>query len=80
MELGAAVPRTPSLDLKGSRVRALFEILLSRLAIDACDACDSSCTMATFTRISDEETPSITIHPDHKISKINDNIYGGFTE
>jgi alpha-N-arabinofuranosidase len=36
--------------------------------------------MATFTRISEEETPSITIHPDHRISKINDNIYGGFTE
>ena len=36
--------------------------------------------MASFTRISDDETPSIIVHPDHKIAKINDNIYGGFTE
>ncbi|KAF2108895.1 glycoside hydrolase superfamily [Lophiotrema nucula] len=36
--------------------------------------------MATFTKIRDDETPSITINPDHKIAKINDNIYGGFTE
>lgn len=36
--------------------------------------------MASFTRIADDETPSIVIHPTHKISKINDNIYGGFTE
>jgi hypothetical protein len=36
--------------------------------------------MATFTRIEEKETPSITIHPSHKIAKINDNIYGGFTE
>lgn len=36
--------------------------------------------MATFTKISEDETPSITVHPTHKISKINNNIYGGFTE
>ncbi|KAF2789011.1 glycoside hydrolase family 51 protein, partial [Melanomma pulvis-pyrius CBS 109.77] len=36
--------------------------------------------MASFTRIDEAETPSITILPDHKIAKINDNIYGGFTE
>ncbi|AEO58452.1 glycoside hydrolase family 51 protein [Thermothelomyces thermophilus ATCC 42464] len=36
--------------------------------------------MATFTRIEDGESPSITIHPSHKIAKISDNIYGGFTE
>ncbi|KAF2744378.1 glycoside hydrolase family 51 protein [Sporormia fimetaria CBS 119925] len=36
--------------------------------------------MATFTRINKDETPSIIIHPDHIISKIDDNIYGGFTE
>ncbi|RYN30450.1 putative alpha-L-arabinofuranosidase C [Alternaria tenuissima] len=36
--------------------------------------------MATFTKIEESETPSITIHPSHKIAKINDNIYGGFTE
>ena len=37
-------------------------------------------TMASFSRIEESESPSITIHPSHKIAKINDNIYGGFTE
>jgi hypothetical protein len=37
-------------------------------------------TMATFTRIDEGETASITIHPSHKIAKIDNNIYGGFTE
>lgn len=36
--------------------------------------------MATFTRINEGESPSITIHPAHKVAKINKNIYGGFTE
>jgi alpha-N-arabinofuranosidase len=36
--------------------------------------------MATFTRIEGGESPSITIHPSHTIAKVNDNIYGGFTE
>ncbi|KAF2245336.1 glycoside hydrolase family 51 protein [Trematosphaeria pertusa] len=36
--------------------------------------------MATFTRIADDESPSITIHPNHKIARVNNNIYGGFTE
>ncbi|KAF2453505.1 glycoside hydrolase superfamily [Lineolata rhizophorae] len=36
--------------------------------------------MATFTKISDEESPSISINAGHRIAKINDNIYGGFTE
>ncbi|KAJ4288914.1 hypothetical protein N0V90_011255 [Kalmusia sp. IMI 367209] len=36
--------------------------------------------MASFARTSDNETPSIIVHPTHKIAKINDNIYGGFTE
>jgi alpha-N-arabinofuranosidase len=36
--------------------------------------------MTTFTRIADDETPTITVHPHHKLSKVNDNIYGGFTE
>jgi alpha-N-arabinofuranosidase len=36
--------------------------------------------MASFTRIEEGESPSITIDPSHKIAKINDNIYGGFTE
>jgi hypothetical protein len=36
--------------------------------------------MASFTRIEESEGPSITVHPSHRIAKINDNIYGGFTE
>ncbi|KAK3299673.1 glycoside hydrolase family 51 protein [Chaetomium fimeti] len=36
--------------------------------------------MATFTRIEEGETSSISIHPSNKIAKIDDNIYGGFTE
>lgn len=36
--------------------------------------------MATFTRIPDEERPSITLDPSAVISKIEDNTYGGFTE
>ncbi|KAL7780569.1 hypothetical protein CFE70_010593 [Pyrenophora teres f. teres 0-1] len=36
--------------------------------------------MATFTKIEESEAPSITIHPAHPIAKINDNVYGGFTE
>lgn len=36
--------------------------------------------MATFTNILESEEPSITINPSHKLAKINDNIYGGFTE
>jgi hypothetical protein len=41
---------------------------------------DQVLKMASFTRISDDETPTIIVHADHKIAKINDNIYGGFTE
>lgn len=36
--------------------------------------------MATFTRIGDEERPSISVDSRAVISKIDDNIYGGFTE
>ncbi|KAF2424415.1 family 51 glycoside hydrolase [Tothia fuscella] len=36
--------------------------------------------MATFTKISEDETPTITVNSKHVLSKINDNIYGGFTE
>ncbi|KAF1930173.1 glycoside hydrolase family 51 protein [Didymella exigua CBS 183.55] len=36
--------------------------------------------MATFTSIPGGEKPSISVHPDYKIAKINENIYGGFTE
>jgi alpha-N-arabinofuranosidase len=36
--------------------------------------------MATFTSIPDGEKPSISVHPTNKIAKINNNIYGGFTE
>ncbi|KZM28732.1 Non-reducing end alpha-L-arabinofuranosidase [Ascochyta rabiei] len=36
--------------------------------------------MVTFTSIPEGEKPSISIHPTNKIAKINENIYGGFTE
>lgn len=36
--------------------------------------------MATFTRIGDDERPSISVDTGAVVSKIEDNIYGGFTE
>lgn len=36
--------------------------------------------MATFTKIPEDQQPVITINPALKISKIEDNTYGGFTE
>ncbi|KAK5684552.1 hypothetical protein LTS10_004422 [Elasticomyces elasticus] len=36
--------------------------------------------MTTFTKLPAGEHPSISVYPSHKLSKINDNIYGGFTE
>lgn len=36
--------------------------------------------MATFTKLDDQETPVISVHPSRRISKINPNIYAGFTE
>lgn len=36
--------------------------------------------MASFTRIAEGESPAITIHPANKVAKIDNNIYGGFTE
>ncbi|KAJ4246570.1 hypothetical protein NW762_013511 [Fusarium torreyae] len=36
--------------------------------------------MATFTRIPDDERPTISVDPSAVLSKIEDNIYGGFTE
>ncbi|EFQ27215.1 alpha-L-arabinofuranosidase [Colletotrichum graminicola] len=36
--------------------------------------------MATFTKIAEDVRPSITLNPSHIISKIDDNVYGGFTE
>ena len=36
--------------------------------------------MTTFTKISPGQQASISIHPQRKLNKINDNIYGGFTE
>lgn len=36
--------------------------------------------MTSFTKISEDEQSIITINPAHKISKIEDNTYGGFTE
>ncbi|KAK3074401.1 hypothetical protein LTR53_003195 [Teratosphaeriaceae sp. CCFEE 6253] len=36
--------------------------------------------MTTFTKLSAGEQASISVYPSHKLSKVNDNIYGGFTE
>lgn len=36
--------------------------------------------MATFTKIPDDEEPVIEVNALNKISKIDDNVYGGFTE
>ncbi|KAH0293373.1 family 51 glycoside hydrolase, partial [Aureobasidium melanogenum] len=36
--------------------------------------------MATFTKIPDSETPVVSVNYLNKIAKINDNVYGGFTE
>ncbi|KAK4508499.1 hypothetical protein PRZ48_002238 [Zasmidium cellare] len=36
--------------------------------------------MTTFTQLSSGQAPKISVHPERKLSKINDNIYGGFTE
>ncbi|EOA87710.1 hypothetical protein ACJQWK_02308 [Exserohilum turcicum] len=36
--------------------------------------------MATFTKIHESETPSISVHPSNTVAKVNDNLYGGFTE
>jgi alpha-N-arabinofuranosidase len=36
--------------------------------------------MSVFTRIPDEERPTISVDPRAIISEINNNIYGGFTE
>ncbi|PVH70634.1 glycoside hydrolase family 51 protein [Cadophora sp. DSE1049] len=36
--------------------------------------------MATFTKIADGEQPVISLNSTHKVSKIEDNTYGGFTE
>ena len=36
--------------------------------------------MATFTKIAEGEPHVISINPAHKVSKIDDNTYGGFTE
>lgn len=36
--------------------------------------------MTSYTKISDSEQPVITVNPRHKIAKIEDNTYGGFTE
>ncbi|OLN85839.1 putative alpha-L-arabinofuranosidase C 1 [Colletotrichum chlorophyti] len=36
--------------------------------------------MATFTKIPEDARPSISVNPSHTISKIDDNVYGGFTE
>lgn len=36
--------------------------------------------MATFTKTPESETPVISVNHLNRIAKINDNVYGGFTE
>jgi alpha-N-arabinofuranosidase len=36
--------------------------------------------MTSFTKLEAGQRASISVNPKHKLSKINDNIYGGFTE
>ena len=36
--------------------------------------------MTTFTKLKDGEQPQLSVHPDRRLSKINDNYLGGFTE
>jgi alpha-N-arabinofuranosidase len=36
--------------------------------------------MTTFTRLGADQQPVVSVYPKHKLAKINDNIYGGFTE
>ncbi|KAF7719327.1 Non-reducing end alpha-L-arabinofuranosidase [Penicillium ucsense] len=36
--------------------------------------------MTSFTKLADDETPTIAVHPTRKVSQINPNIYAGFTE
>ncbi|KAF4955237.1 hypothetical protein FSARC_11910 [Fusarium sarcochroum] len=36
--------------------------------------------MSSFTKVGEDDQPVITVNPAHKISKIEDNTYGGFTE
>lgn len=36
--------------------------------------------MSTFTQLSSGKQPKIAVYPERKLSKVNDNIYGGFAE
>ena len=36
--------------------------------------------MTSYTRISDDETPSISLDPRNTVSTVDKNIYAGFTE
>jgi alpha-N-arabinofuranosidase len=36
--------------------------------------------MTTYTNIPEGESPQIVVHPTHRISKVNKNIYGSFVE
>lgn len=31
--------------------------------------------MTTFTKLQNGESPSLSVYPDHKLSKVDDNIY-----
>lgn len=50
------------------------------LALFVVHRLQSSTTMTTFTKVSDEETLIIHVDADRKLSKIDPMIYGGFTE
>ena len=36
--------------------------------------------MTSFTKLDETQQPHIYVNPKNKLNKINDNIYGGFTE
>jgi hypothetical protein len=59
--------------------RAHFAHNLSTQTLLFC-LCKLSFKMTTFTRIGEEETPSINVDVTRRLSKIDPNIYGGFVE
>lgn len=62
----------------GETVLTNFPAIQSRSTSACC--CLFLRAMATFTKIPEGELSVISINPKHKISKILDNVYGGFTE
>lgn len=71
------------------RFHVTYKQYLNQCAVDVVAyAADIHCeklasddkTMTTFTRISDDERPSISVDPRYVTAQIQDNIYGGFLE